>query len=137
MTIRELMTTEVVAVPPTATVADVARAMRDQRVGSVLVMEDSYLLGIVSDRDLTVRAAAQGWSPSEHLISEIMTTDPITVDAADDPLEAAKIIGASHVRRLPVVEDGRTVGVISASDIADYIDEALAGLLEEMEKSVH
>jgi len=137
MNVRDLMTSDVVSVSPDASLTEAARAMRDQMVGSVLVVEGRRLLGIASDRDIAVRGVAQGWNPNEHTVSEVMTSDPITVGADDDPLEAAKVIGAAHVRRLPVVEDGNTVGIVSASDIADYIDEALAGLLEEMEKAIH
>lgn len=137
MTVRELMTSDVVSLGPDASITDAGRAMRDSEVGSVVVIEDGRLLGILSDRDIAVRAVANGWTPGEHQVREIMTTDPITVNVNDDPLEAARVIGASHVRRLPVVEDGHVAGIVSAADLADYIDEALAGLLEEMEKAVH
>jgi len=137
MNVQSIMTTEVVSVSPNTTLTEAARLLRDESVGSLLVLEDSRLVGILSDRDVAVRAIAQGWHPEEHRVSEIMTADPITINASDDPLEAAKVIGSAHVRRLPVLQDGNVVGIISAADVADYVEEALAGLFEEMEKAIH
>ncbi len=119
-TIQELMTTELCALSTQATLAEAAGTMRDRHVGDVLLIDDAgELRGIVTDRDITVRAVADGCDPNATHLDDICTDGIVTV-AADDPVDAAvRSMRAHAVRRLPVVDgDGTPVGMISIGDLA-------------------
>ncbi len=126
-TIRDLMTENPETCAPSATVADAARVMRDQDVGPVPVVEGDRLVGIVTDRDLVVRVLAEGRDPSSTTLGEIASSDLTTVSPDTDLREALDLMSASQVRRLPVVEGGRLVGIVAQADIARAADEEQTG----------
>lgn len=119
-TIEEVMTTDVRVVPTGSTLVEAAREMRDQDIGDVLVVDDDGLLaGIVTDRDITVRAVAEGRDPGGVTVDEIFTGRVIVTTTPSAELgAAAEIMRTSAVRRLPVVDDGRVVGVVTLGDLA-------------------
>jgi len=121
--IREVMTADPVTVPPTATVADAAKAMRDRDMGDVLVAEGGRISGIVTDRDIVVRAVADGRDPSSTPVTEVCSTDPITLSPTDSVGDAVRIMRDKAVRRVPVVEDGRPVGIVAIGDLAVAYDQ--------------
>jgi CBS domain-containing protein len=117
-TIRELMAPRPVVVPPTSTLAEVAQLMRDGDIGDVIVQDGQQLHGIVTDRDIVVRAVAEDQAPSAVAVGDICTADLVTLNP-DDPIDrAAQLMRENAVRRLPVTEDGRAVGVVSLGDLA-------------------
>jgi CBS domain-containing protein len=116
-TVRDVMTPYPTSVPSSATMQDAALLMRDQQVGDVLVCDGDRLLGIVTDRDLVVRGIAETTDASTP-VGQLCTADPITVEAGRPVEEAAEVMAANAVRRLPVTEDGRLVGVVSLGDLA-------------------
>jgi CBS domain-containing protein len=117
-TIRELMAPRPVVVPPTSTLAEVAQLMRDGDIGNVIVQDGPQLHGIVTDRDIVVRAVAEDQAPSAVTVGEICSVDPVTL-GPDDPIDRAVQLMREHaIRRLPVTEDGRAVGVVSLGDLA-------------------
>lgn len=118
MKVREIMTTDLVTVPPSATISEAARLMRDADIGNVLVVDDSRLVGILTDRDITVRVTAEELDPHVATVGEFMSTDLITGLPDWDVEDAADILGEEQIRRLPIVEDGRPVGIISLGDVA-------------------
>jgi CBS domain-containing protein len=126
-TIRELMTENPETCPPSATVTDAARVMRDQDVGPVPVVEGDLLVGIVTDRDLVLRVLAEERDPSSTTLSDIVSSDLTTVSPDTDLHEALDLMSASQVRRLPVVEGGRLVGIVAQADIARAADEEQTG----------
>src|SRR5829696_7975459 len=101
-----------------ATLMEVGQVMLDRDVGDVLVTDGDELLGIVTDRDIVVRCVAWGADPSETRISTACTEDLVTVSPDATLEEAARVMSDRAVRRLPVLEDGRPVGVISLADLA-------------------
>lgn len=118
MRISELMHTPVVTCPPTATLGETARLMRDRNVGSVLVLDAvGYLAGIVTDRDLAVRGL--GESRSADVATElVMSRDVATVSLHTDVSDAAAIMAKRGVRRLPVVdEQGSPHGIVTLDDL--------------------
>jgi CBS domain-containing protein len=115
-TVGEIMTREVFVTEPTVSVAEVASSMLRSRIGSAVVMQGSMLLGIVTERDV-LRAAAGGSDPSESRVSEWMTADPVTSEADVDVDEAIELMMSNGFRHLPVLEDGRIVGIVSLRDI--------------------
>jgi CBS domain-containing protein len=118
MTVHDVMTTDVISCPTTATIADAARLMRDCNIGDVLVVgDDRQLAGIVTDRDLVVRCLADGAAADQQVqmacSSELITVEPVsTVD------EAVRLMRECSLRRLPVVSNGNPVGIVSLGDLA-------------------
>jgi CBS domain-containing protein len=118
MKISDIMTTNPASVGPDATLGEVATLMRQEDCGSIPVVEDGRLVGIVTDRDIVVRAIAAGKDPKRTPVSEVMSADPITIDPNGDVTEAERQMRERQVRRLPVVEDGKLVGIIVTAQIA-------------------
>lgn len=129
-TIRDIMTTDLVACDPSTSITDAARLMRDCDVGNVLVGNDGRLMGIVTDRDLVVRCLADGADPNRRTLADVCSGQLTTVDAGDDIDGAAQLMRDHAVRRLPVVDHGRPVGIVSLGDLARERDpySALGGI---------
>jgi signal-transduction protein with cAMP-binding, CBS, and nucleotidyltransferase domain len=122
MRVSELMHTPAVTCRPGATIADVARLMRDRNVGSVIVVDDiGYLAGIVTDRDVAVRGVGEGRSGDlavEHIMSRNVATVLLNADVAD----AAGVMAKRSVRRLPVVDDDDTPhGLVALDDLVRHL----------------
>jgi CBS domain-containing protein len=118
-TVREIMATEVVTCDASASIVDVAQLMRDQDVGDVLVTDDNRLMGIVTDRDIVVRGIARGAGSVDAMTAaEVASKDIATVQPDTDAEQAAQLMRESSIRRLPVVEGGSPVGIISIGDLA-------------------
>jgi len=131
---REIMTTNVTSVTTTAPIREAAAMMRDGDIGSLPVVENGRLVGIVTDRDIVVRAIAQGADASTS-ISAAMTADVFSVRPDDFVFEAIRLMADKKVRRIPVVsDDGKLAGIIAMADIAlDVEDEReIAETLEEI-----
>ena len=116
--IKEVMTRDVRACEPNATVADAAKVMAQGDVGPVPIVEDGRLVGIVTDRDIVVRVVAEGRDPNATTVKEIASTELVTVAPDDDLDEALHLLAERQVRRLPVVEGDRLVGIVAQADIA-------------------
>jgi CBS domain-containing protein len=116
--IRELMTEDVAVMPTTATLENAGREMCDRDIGNVVVLENDKVVGILTDRDIVTRAVADGRAPSETTVGEIASRDPETLDPDDTLTDALRIMGEKAVRRLPVVDQGRPVGIVSLGDLA-------------------
>jgi CBS domain-containing protein len=116
--VSELMTPNPATMPPTASVVEAARSMRDLNVGTVVVMEGQSLRGIVTDRDIVVRAVAQGDSIGEKSLDAVCSRNVMTVSPDDDAERAVRMMRDKAVRRVPVMSDGKVVGVLSLGDLA-------------------
>jgi CBS domain-containing protein len=115
-------------------IRDVAAMMRDGDMGSVPVVEDGNLVGIVTDRDIVVRALAEGNEASTP-VGDAMTTEIFSVKPEDFVFEAARMMGDKQVRRIPVVsDDGRLAGIIAMADVALEMEDEreIAETLEEI-----
>jgi len=121
-TVREAMTPDPRCVDAGATLTDVAAEMRDGKVGSILVTEADTLTGIVTDRDIVVRAVAEGSDPGQTRAGDVCTSDPHTLAPDDDLGDAVRKVQSDDIRRLPVVEDGKPVGILSLGDLAERLD---------------
>jgi CBS domain-containing protein len=136
MTVRQLMTRRFVSLPPEVSVLDAARTMREQHVGSVVVVAGGAPLGILTDRDIVVRVVAADHGHLDSLaLREVLARAAITVNE-DDPFDVALARMRRHaVRRLPVVDSsGALVGVIALDDILRRIASELgevSTLIEE------
>jgi CBS domain-containing protein len=120
-TVREVMTSDPVTLEAESTLVDAARAMQRHDIGDVLVTRNGQLHGILTDRDIVVRAIAED-RPSSSRVGDIVSADPMTV-SPDDPVDRAiGLMRDNAIRRLPVVEGGRPVGIVSLGDLAEDRD---------------
>jgi CBS domain-containing protein len=117
-TVGEFMTTRLVTMDGNDTLTAAAQEMRDQAIGDVVVTDGDNVVGIVTDRDITVRAVAESMDPNSTKLNQIISRDVVTISQHDDAVAAADLMRTYAVRRLPVVDDGRLVGVISMGDLA-------------------
>jgi CBS domain-containing protein len=134
--IREVMTPNPELVSGDTTVADAAKLMRDKDFGGVLC-GNGELNGFLTDRDIAVRVVAEGKDPTSTTVSEIATTDLHTLSPDDSVEDAIELVRKHNVRRVPVVEDAKPVGIVSIGDLAVERDEdsALADISEEPENN--
>ena len=116
-TLGDIMTTDLLIVPPSATVAETATMMGQRGTGSALVMESDTLLGIFTERDV-VRALGQQFDAAGHRVSEWMTADPDTVPPDTSPGDALRTMLQRGFRHLPVTREGRVVGIVSIRDLS-------------------
>ena len=121
-TIRDVMTENPSSVEASATVQEAAQLMDKEDIGNVLVVENGEVQGIVTDRDIVVRVIAQGNGPDAS-VREACTTDVQTLSPDDSIEDAIKKMEEGDVRRLPVVDDGKPVGIVSLGDLAKAKDQ--------------
>jgi CBS domain-containing protein len=116
--ISEVMTRDVRATEPSATIADAAKTMASEDIGPIPVVEGGRIVGIVTDRDIVVRVIAAGKDPNSTTVGEIASSDVVTVAPDDDIDDALTMMAQNQVRRLPVVEGDRLVGIVAQADVA-------------------
>jgi CBS domain-containing protein len=131
--INEVMTHDPRTVSPSDTIVEAARQMKEGDVGAILVAENGRLAGILTDRDIVVRVVAEGGDPTVTTVGEVMTRDPVALAPDQTIDDAIRIVREHDVRRIPVVQDGRPVGIVSIGDIAIERDpeSALADISSE------
>ena len=125
-----------VALPPEATVKDACQRMRDRRIGAVLIIEaDRRLVGIFTGRDAVHRVLAEGKNAARTTLAEVMTRDPDTMPPGNTAIEALRRMEDGRFRHLPIVDDGKVVGIVSRFDFSgvelDRLDEE-TGLWERI-----
>lgn len=131
MQVRDVMTTQLLTVPPFTSVTAVAAVMRDSDVGCVLVVTDGHVHGLITDRDLAVRVVAEGEMTGQATALEAASGDLVSVRPDTPVCEAAETMREHAFRRLPVItEDERLVGVVTLGDLAHtpHAQEVLAAL---------
>ncbi len=126
--VRDVMTPGVVAVRPDASLVEAAQLMRTQDIGDVVVADGQRIVGVLTDRDITVRAVADGADPLTVSAQSVCTPDPVLIGPGERVSLAVSLMREHHVRRLPVVENGLPVGVVTLGDLAgtEDPDSALA-----------
>jgi CBS domain-containing protein len=112
------MTTSVESVGPATDLMVVARRMKELDVGAVPVVEDDQLIGIITDRDIVIRAVAEGRDLLLEQVRDHLTSNPTTILPDADVQEASELMAREQIRRLPVVENGRLVGFLAIGDLA-------------------
>ena len=125
------MTPGVRSVTPSDSLTDAAVALRDEDVGSLPVVEGERVVGIVTDRDIVVRAVAERADPQTLKVGDVSSGDLVTVQPDEDLDDALALMARHRVRRLPVVEDGRLVGVLAQADVALAGKEKATGEMVE------
>ncbi|MEV0326594.1 oxidoreductase [Micromonospora echinospora] len=117
-TVGEFMTTRLVTMDANDTLTAAAQEMRDSAIGDVVVTDGDDVVGIVTDRDITVRGVAAQRDPDRTTLRQITSTDLVTVSQYDDAVAAADLMRTYAVRRLPVMDGGRLIGLVSIGDLA-------------------
>jgi CBS domain-containing protein len=117
MKITEMMTTEVESCSPNATLMEVAAKMKELDVGVMPITQEDELIGLATDRDLVLKGLAEEL-PLDAPVSQVMTGDPVRGTVTMTPEEAADIMADVQIRRLPIVDDGKLVGIVSLGDLA-------------------
>jgi CBS domain-containing protein len=124
--VRDVMTADPITVDAEDTVMVAARRMKDGAVGSMIVMDGDSVHGIVTDRDIALRVVAEGADPASTPVRDVASHDPVTVEPDSSVEDAVRVMIDRAVRRLPVVEDGRPVGIVSLGDLAIDLEPASA-----------
>ncbi|MFB9761019.1 MULTISPECIES: CBS domain-containing protein [Bacillaceae] len=132
-TVRELMSTDLSCCTPVDNVYEAALKMKQEDIGIIPIVENNRLVGIVTDRDLVVRGIADK-NPGSNKITEVMTTDIVSVSPSDPVEKASELMARHQIRRLPVVENGQLVGMLSLGDLAieKYADDQAGYALGEI-----
>ncbi|MDP2005038.1 MAG: DUF294 nucleotidyltransferase-like domain-containing protein [Rubrivivax sp.] len=131
--VRQLLKRAPVMLPPDATVLQTAQTMRDQRVSSVLLMEQDHLFGLVTDRDLRNRALAAGLDPQAP-VHEIATVAPLTIDIHAPAFEALLLMARHHIHHVPVLDGQRVAGMLTATDLTEQHSTSAVYLASEIHK---
>ncbi|MGE4275563.1 MAG: CBS domain-containing protein [Lawsonibacter sp.] len=119
MEVKELMNPSVISIEPTSSAALAARLISRHNIGVLPVCGgDQRLRGVVTDRDIILRCVAAEEDPAQTMVRDIMTRNCVTVSPGDDCREATRLMSVQQVRRLPVVESGKLIGIISLADLA-------------------
>ncbi|MCW5758359.1 MAG: CBS domain-containing protein [Phenylobacterium sp.] len=136
MKVADVMTAQVVTATPRSTIAEVARTMAQIETGAVPVTDDGKVVGLITDRDIVLRAVAEGL-PLSTPVSEVMTEDVETCREDDSVADAAGKMGGKQIRRLVVLNDGgRLAGILSLGDVAqEYGAKQVGRTLEEISES--
>ena len=135
-TVKQLLNakhSEIFSVTPDSLVIDAIRMMNEKKVGALLVMEGDELSGILSERDYTRKVILNNRSSSATLVREIMTSELKTVNTSQTLDECLVIMSKNHIRHLPVVDEGNTVGVLSIMDVVKNIISDKEFIIEQLE----
>jgi CBS domain-containing protein len=127
-TAREIMSPDATCVGEKETLADAARKMADLNVGSLPICgEDNRLKGMLTDRDIVVKAIAQGRDPASVTAGELAEGKPVTIGADDDTVEILRTLAQYKVRRLPVIDGHQLVGIVALADVARALPDRPVG----------
>jgi CBS domain-containing protein len=139
MKVKDLMSKNVAAVSPDTSLEEVARMMKEMNIGSVPVCNSGRVVGIVTDRDIIVRELAMGKNPVTTRVEDVMTYGISTASPDMDIHDAAQLMSDKQVRRLPVVENERLVGMIAIGDMAvrSKLEDDAGEALSDISKPSH
>lgn len=134
-TLADVMTDEVLYLLPSESVRRAAEEMKALNVGVIPICDDDRrLIGLITDRDIVLRVVAEGKNPENVALDEVASFDPISGQKSWSLNEAGDIMSRYQIRRLPVVEDGRLIGIVSLGDIAVNKESTAGSALEEISR---
>jgi CBS domain-containing protein len=129
--IQELMTVKPRTVKPGDSIVDAAKLMRGEDAGIAPIVDGERLVGVVTDRDIAIRVVAEGKDPSTTKVEEIASGNLVTVEPGQDLDDALRLMAQHQVRRLPVVQSGKLVGIVAQADVARHADAERTGEVVE------
>ena len=118
--VKEIMTNSVISIDSSITAYDAARMMEDTGVGAVIVLDNNLPIGIVTDRDLAMKITAHSF-PVDTPVRRIMSSPLISIDPDSDLWVASDLMSTRNVRKLPVIDDDKVVGILTTSDLVKHI----------------
>ena len=118
--VKQIMSNSVVSVDSTVTATNAAKMMEDAGVGSVVVLENNLPVGIITDRDFAIKITAHSY-PIDTPVRRIMSSPLISIDPNSDLWVASDLMSTRNVRKLPVIEDDKVVGILTSSDLVKHI----------------
>ncbi|HEV7122486.1 MAG TPA: CBS domain-containing protein [Rhodanobacter sp.] len=124
------------SVAPDAPVLEAIKQMAEHRIGALLVLRGTELVGVVSERDYARKVILQGKSSSQTAVADIMTANPLTVGPDTDVLDCMRLCTDRRIRHLPVMNDGTLVGIISIGDLVKAVIDAQAEQIEHLERYI-
>jgi len=137
MQVSELMTADVCYVTPDTKLSELAQRMRDEDIGSIPVAENDRLIGMVTDRDIVIRALTDGVDPRECTARDVMSPKVLYCRASQTVEDVLENMGEQQVRRLPVVDDNkRLVGVVSLGDLSHAAERKAGDALRDLSRPV-
>lgn len=131
MEIKNIMTKTVATINAEDTVERAAQMMKEHNVGSIPVCRGEKVVGVITDRDIALRSTAEGQNVKQQKVKDIMTSNPVTGTPNMDVHEAARIMSERQIRRLPIVENDKVVGIVALGDLAvepQFANEAESAL---------
>jgi CBS domain-containing protein len=128
--VRDTMTANPRSIKASASVVEAARLMREAHIGSLPITDDEQLVGMITDRDITTRVVAETADRMETSVGDVSSRDLVTVEPDTDLDEALQLMARHQVRRIPVVENGRLVGIVAQADVALSENEKTGKLVE-------
>ncbi|MGD9935531.1 MAG: cyclic nucleotide-binding/CBS domain-containing protein [Dehalococcoidia bacterium] len=129
--LTDLMIRDLITVPASSSIAEAARCMAENRVGAVLVMEGETLVGILSERDLVARVIAARVDPARGTAGHVASTGVVTVESSAPFREVLRVFRAGRFRHLPVVENGKPVGILSTRDFLAFLVDGFESLIDD------
>jgi CBS domain-containing protein len=129
--IQELMTVKPRTVKTGDSIVDAAKLMRGEDAGIAPIVDGERLVGVVTDRDIAIRVVAEGKDPATTKVEEIASGNLVTVEPGQDLDDALRLMAQHQVRRLPVVDDGKLVGIVAQADVAKHADAKRTGKVVE------
>ncbi|OOG55565.1 CBS domain-containing protein [Rhodanobacter sp. C03] len=124
------------SIAPEAPVLEAIKRMAEHRVGALLVMRGERLVGVVSERDYARKVILQGRSSSQTAVSDIMSSEPLTVGPDTDVFDCMRLCTDSRIRHLPVVQGNAVIGVISIGDLVKAVIDAQAEQIEHLQRYI-
>lgn len=129
--VGSLMKTHMITVELDATVVEAARAMVQNHIGAVLVVEGDALKGILSERDVVTSVVAEGRDPAATKVSDVASADIVSVDESTHVRQCVELLRSKSIRHLPVTNGGKPVGILSSRDFLAYVVEGLESLVDK------
>jgi len=131
ITIGDVMTKSVISVDAALTVNETAKMMEDAKVGAVIVMENNMPIGIVTDRDFSVKVASHAYQITEP-VKQIMSSPLFSINSDESVRIAADLMHERKIRKLPVIDDEKVVGIITATDIVNLLATSVEDDIRDM-----
>lgn len=116
MLVKEIMITDVVTAPPEMTIVEAARKMKENNIGSLIIVKDERLAGLITDRDILTKVVSEGKDIKKTEIGKVMTKEVVYIKPDLDVEDAAKIMSENGIKKLPVIDDDTLLGIVTASD---------------------
>ncbi len=127
---------QVWSITPETTVIEALQILAEKRIGALLVLQGDEILGVVSERDFVRRIAAKKFCELEKPASEVMTYDVVTIGPEEDIEDCMQVMTEEHIRHLPVVDDGKLIGLVSIGDVVKAMITSREFTIEQLQKFI-